>query len=72
MIKKPHIELTLTEQQRKLLYISELLIKDPQFDVEVRAALHRSLKRNVGNLSKLVSMADMSPEELLDINNPIE
>lgn len=47
-------------------------MQDPKFDEEVRAALHRSLKRNVGNLPKLISMSDMTPEELLDINNPIE
>lgn len=72
MIKQPHTELTLIQQQRKLLYISQLLMQDPKFDEEVRAALHRSLKRNVGSLPKLISLSEMTPEEILDINNPIE
>lgn len=71
MIKTPHNELSLTQMQRKLLYISELLLKDEQFDMDIRRALKRAVKRNP-SLSKLVSTKDMTEEEILDINNPIE
>lgn len=46
-------------------------MKDPQFDEEVRKALHRALKK-LPNVSKLITMGDMTAEEIADINNPIE
>lgn len=71
MIKKPQAKLPLKEKRRKILYISELLEKDPEFDEDVRAAMLRSFKRG-HKLSKLTSMSQMTAEEKLDINNPIE
>lgn len=71
MIKKPHSELTLHEKQKKLLYLNELLEKDEGFDLDVRRAMKRALKR-CPELSKLVPMSEMQEHEKLDINNPIE
>jgi len=71
MIKIPHSELSLHEKQKKLLYISELLEKDKKFDIDLRIAMKRALKR-CPELSKLVPMSEMQAHEILDINNPVE
>lgn len=71
MFKDPHSEISLAQKKIKLLYISELLAKDKQFDEDVRAALKRAVKRTQ-SLSKIVCTMDMTQEEILDINNPIE
>lgn len=71
MIKTPQAKLSLKDKRRKILYISELMEKDAEFDADIRAAMLKSFKRGY-KLSKLSSMSQMTDIEILDINNPIE
>lgn len=71
MIKTDHKQLSLKDKRRKILFISELMEKDSEFDKAVREAMLKSFKRGF-KLSKLSSISQMSDEEKLDFNNPIE
>lgn len=71
MLKQKHTDLSLSEKQRKLLYISELLMKDLLFDADVRKAMAKALKR-CPDLPKLITLSEFEEHEILDINNPIQ
>ena len=66
MLKQQHNELSLFVKKIKLLYISELLSKDEEFDEEVRQAMKRALKK-CPKMPKLVSTEDLQQWELLDM-----
>lgn len=71
MLKQSHKELTLFQQQVKLLYLSELLNKDEDFDEGVRELMRKALKK-CPDISKIVSLEDMQAHEIADLKQPIE
>ena len=71
MLKEKHKNLPLFQKKVKILYISELMEKDEQFDTEVTNAFSRALKRCPA-LSKAISFEELDENAKLDVTHPIE